>query len=70
MFIEVPDRDIAMRLVVESSEYIHNLRNDWAEKTAEMIKEDVEFINHVYTHPTEFQIRSIADKTFIIYGCL
>ena len=68
MFIEVPDRDIAMRLVVESSEYIHNLRNDWAEKTAEIIKEDVEFVNHVYTHPTEFQIRSIADKAFIIYG--
>lgn len=68
MFIEVPDKDIAMRLVVESSEYIHNLRNDWAEKTAEIIKEDVEFINYVYSHPVDFQIRSIADKAFIIYG--
>lgn len=68
MFIEVPDKDIAMRLIVESSEYIHNLRNDWADKTAEIIKEDIEFINQVYTHPVDFQVRSIADKAIIIYG--
>lgn len=68
MFIEIPDKDVALKLLVESSEYIGNLRNNWATDTYNIIKEDVEFINEVYSRPSEYQVRSIDNKSLIIYG--
>lgn len=69
MFIEKPDRLIASKLLYKSSKYIHSkFRNDWLNNFNNIIKEDAEFLNQVYNNSLEYQIMSIDNNSFIIFG--
>ena len=66
--IEKPDKLTAIKLAINCSKYIHELRNDWDENKKNIIKETVDFIDIVYDQPDKFQVRSMLDKAIIIYG--
>ena len=69
MFIEKPDKFIASKLLYKSSKYIHSkFRNDWLSNFNNIIKEDAEFLNQVYSNSLEYQIMSIENNSFIIFG--
>ena len=50
--IEKPDRLTAIKLAINCSKYIHELRNDWDENKKKIIKETVDFIDTVYDQPS------------------
>ena len=66
--IEKPDKLTAIKLAINCSKYIHELRNDWDENKKNIIKETVDFIDAVYGQPDKFQVHSILDKAIIVYG--
>lgn len=66
--IEKPDKLTAIKLAINCSKYIHELRNDWDENKKNIVKETVDFIDAAYGQPNKFQVRSILDKAIIVYG--
>ena len=66
--IEKPDKLTAIKLAINCSKYIHELRNDWDENKKNIVKETVDFIDATYDQPDKFQVRSILDKAIIVYG--
>ena len=66
--IEKPDKLTAIKLAINCSKYIHELRNDWDENKKNIIKETVDFIDAAYDQPDKFQVRSMLDKAIIVYG--
>lgn len=63
-----PDKMTAIKLAINCSKYIHELRKDWDENKKNIVKEIVDFIDTVYDQPDKFHVRSISNKAFIIYG--
>ena len=62
------DKLTAIKLAIECSKYVHNLRGDWNENKKNIIKETISFIKLVYEHPAKFHVRFISNKAIIIYG--
>lgn len=67
MDIQRPNKSVALKLLIDCSKHIHELRGDWEREKEGIIKECKEFIDWIYLDKT-IRIHTINNQALVIYG--